>query len=53
MNARERREKIIEFINELEKVDIDFLKSKFNVSEMTIYRDLQRLESQGYLKKII
>ena len=53
MNARERREKIIEFVNELEKVDIGFLKSKFNVSEMTIYRDLQRLESQGYLKKII
>jgi len=30
MNARERREKIIEFVNKLEKVDIDFLKSKFS-----------------------
>ncbi len=51
MNAKERRQKIVELISDLEDITIEFLSEKFTVSEMTIYRDLQVLEDAGYLKK--
>ncbi len=53
MKTKERRHKIIEIINELEKVSIEYLAKEFKVSEMTIYRDLNSLEDEGYLKKTI
>lgn len=51
MKAKERRQKIVDFVSELEDVSIEFLAEKFKVSEMTIYRDLHILEDKGYLKK--
>jgi DeoR family fructose operon transcriptional repressor len=51
MKLKERRQKIVEYVNDFETVSIEFLIGKFNVSDMTIYRDLQILESEGYLKK--
>ncbi|MCL5071899.1 MAG: DeoR/GlpR family DNA-binding transcription regulator, partial [Actinobacteria bacterium] len=53
MKVKERRKNIIELVDDLEKVNIDYLVKKFNVSEMTVYRDLQFLEDKGYLKKTI
>lgn len=52
MNSKERRKEIIEILNGLGDLNINFLKNKFNVSEMTIYRDIQLLEEKGLLKKI-
>ncbi len=51
MKLKERRQKIVEIVNDLENVSIEFLIEKFDVSDMTIYRDLQALENEGYLKK--
>jgi len=51
MKAKERRQKIVDFVSELEDVSIEFLAEKFKVSGMTIYRDLHILEDKGYLKK--
>ncbi|MCL4417149.1 MAG: DeoR/GlpR family DNA-binding transcription regulator [Actinobacteria bacterium] len=53
MKFKERRQEIIELLSNLEEVSIDFLAEKFNVSGMTIHRDLQELEEKGYLKKTI
>lgn len=53
MKTKERRKKILDLINELEKVSVESLAKNFNVSEMTIYRDLNFLEKEGYLKKTI
>lgn len=53
MKLKERRQKIVEYVNDLDTVSIEFLMEKFKVSDMTIYRDLQALEGAGYLKKTI
>lgn len=47
-----RRERIKALIEEKGNVTIDELKKHFNVSEMTIYRDLKILQSEGVLEQI-
>ncbi|MCL4418218.1 MAG: DeoR/GlpR family DNA-binding transcription regulator, partial [Actinobacteria bacterium] len=47
-----RRSKIAELVNEKGIVRIEELAKKFNISEVTIHRDLQYLENQGVLRKL-
>ncbi len=51
MDTGERRGAVVDVVNELEEVTIDFLKKRFNVSKSTIYRDLMILNSEGGLRK--
>lgn len=51
MKIKERRQRIVDLVNDWESLSVIFLAKKFNVSEMTIYRDLNVLESKGFLKK--
>lgn len=51
MNGHDRRHAIIDLINDLEEVSIDYLSSKLGVSTSTIYRDMLLLESEGEIKK--
>lgn len=51
MLQAERRNNIIEILNKDGKVVIDDLAKKFNVSEMTIRRDLQYLEEQQLITR--
>ena len=51
MKTKERRQKIVELVNDLGNLSVGFLAKKFSVSEMTIYRDLIVLESKDLLKK--
>lgn len=53
MNNNERRKAIVELINDLEEVSIDFLSDKLGVSVSTIHRDLIILDNQGEIKKTI
>src|SRR5699024_6745608 len=50
MQPFERRKRILEVLGKNEKIDIDRLATKLNVSSMTIRRDLDHLESE---KKVI
>lgn len=50
--AQERQEKILQLINEKKNIKTSDLISRFNVSNETIRRDLDYLESQGCLKKV-
>ncbi|MGD8753058.1 MAG: DeoR/GlpR family DNA-binding transcription regulator [Anaerolineales bacterium] len=52
MFPAERRRRIERLVNEQGKVTIAKLSEMFNVSEMTILRDLKTLESMGTLRKI-
>src|SRR5574337_871378 len=51
-NQNERQEWITRYILEHGSVLIDDLVERFNVSRMTIHRDLDDLEKQGVLRKI-
>jgi len=51
MKIKERRQRIIDLVNDWESLSVVFLAKKFDVSEMTIYRDLNVLENDGFLKK--
>jgi DeoR family fructose operon transcriptional repressor len=51
MKIKERRQKIVDFVNDWGNLSVGFLAKKFNVSEMTIYRDLNELESEKLLIK--
>lgn len=51
MNNEERRYAIVNLVNDLEEVSIDFLSDKLKVSKSTIYRDLILLDSEGEIKK--
>jgi DeoR/GlpR family transcriptional regulator of sugar metabolism len=53
MNSKERRQQIIELLEIKATVEIEELARRFDVSDMTIYRDLQKLEEEGYLRKTI
>jgi DeoR family fructose operon transcriptional repressor len=53
LSQKERRDKIAEIINIKGFARIEDLKELFGVSEMTIYRDLQKLENDGLLRKTI
>lgn len=51
MFAAQRMQKIREIILEAEAVDIPTLSQKLDVSEVTIRRDLDKLEKEGFIKK--
>ncbi len=52
MLAQERRQIIIDLINKHRVVKVQDLMATFNVSIETVRRDLDFLESQGYLRKV-
>jgi len=51
MNRTERRQVILDYIDEMDEVNTSFLSKKLSVSRPTIHRDLSMLEKEGYLKK--
>ena len=46
-----RKEKILEILKEKKEVSVKELSKFFNVSEMTIYRDIKELEKEGEIKR--
>lgn len=53
MKAFERRDLIIKELYRQKKVHVAELAQKFNVSEETIRRDLDKLDKEGLAKKIM
>lgn len=51
MKGTERRQVILDYIDEMDEVNTSFLSEKLSVSRPTIHRDLSILEKEGYLKK--
>lgn len=49
----DRRKKILEIVNGEKSVTIDTLVDAFPVSRMTISRDLEKLENDGLLKRVL
>lgn len=47
-----RHQRILDLLNEQGIVHIGHLSQEFDVSEMTIHRDLAQLETDGYLRKV-
>ena len=47
-----RHQRILDLLNEQGIVHIGQLSEEFDVSEMTIHRDLAQLETEGYLRKV-
>lgn len=43
-----RLEQIIKLVSEYEKIDVNTLSEKLNVSKVTIRKDLDKLESKVY-----
>lgn len=52
MKREERRQAIMDLLVQLGAVDLDDLAQRFDVSKMTIHRDLDDLENLGLLRKI-
>lgn len=52
MNKYQRHEAIIRWVNEQGTVRVSEIVSRYNVSDMTVRRDLEELDDQGLLKKI-
>jgi DeoR/GlpR family transcriptional regulator of sugar metabolism len=52
MLAEDRRKRILELIDEEGSVAVDELACRFDVSEMTIRRDLRLLQKNGFLKRV-
>lgn len=52
MLATERRNRILELIDEEGSVAVDELAHRFDVSEMTIRRDLRLLQKSGFLRRV-
>jgi len=50
MNIRQSR--ILELLEKSEEITIEEMKNKFNVSEMTIRRDISFLEHMGYVTRV-
>lgn len=48
----DRRKQILELVNGHQSITIDTLVETFPVSRMTISRDLEKLESEGHLKRV-
>jgi DeoR/GlpR family transcriptional regulator of sugar metabolism len=48
----DRRKRILEIVNRKKSVTVDALAGSFPVSRMTVSRDLERLESEGLLKRV-
>lgn len=53
MDVKERRKFISEQIGALREVEFGHLAAHFGVSEMTIRRDIDALESEGILKRVL
>lgn len=53
MNASARRSLILERVSFLGEVDFSSLSKEFDVSEMTIRRDIESLEAQNVVRRII
>jgi DeoR/GlpR family transcriptional regulator of sugar metabolism len=53
MDVKERRKLISEQIGVLREVEFGHLAAQFGVSEMTIRRDIEVLESDGILKRVL
>lgn len=52
MNSQERKSKIVELIHETGRVNISVICSMFDVSEMTVRRDLNELDRQGLVRRV-
>lgn len=52
MLPSDRHQRILTLLEEYGSVHINELSQEFNVSEMTIHRDLANLEAQGQLRKV-
>lgn len=52
MLAAQRNEKIKEIMSEYKKIDVTTLSDRLRVSDVTIRKDLEKLEKEGFLKKI-
>jgi len=50
-NLQKRREVILELLDTYEVLRIEELIKRFNVSEVTIYRDINKLENEGLVLK--
>lgn len=48
----ERRRKIIEFLDAEASISVKELSQRLQVSEMTVWRDIKELESQGFLRRV-
>ena len=48
---KERKNKILELLSEQNKVEVTFLSETLGVSQVTIRKDLDALESQGIIKR--
>jgi DNA-binding Lrp family transcriptional regulator len=46
-----RKEKILEILKEKKEITVKELSNIFNVSEMTIYREIKELEKEGSIKR--
>ncbi len=51
MQPAERQTRILQLINERQSISVTELSAEFGVSEMTIRRDLARLEERGVLRR--
>ena len=52
MLINERRKKIVEIVNAEENISNKELSQRLDVSEMTLWRDLNELESQGMIRRV-
>ena len=50
--SEKRRDEIISMIQEQGKVKVSELSEKYNISEVSIRKDLETLEAQGHLSRI-
>lgn len=52
MLINQRRKKIVEIVNAEENISNKELSNRLNISEMTLWRDLKELESQGMIRRV-
>lgn len=52
VRAAERRKRIVEYVDRLGEVRMEQLRDWFGVSEVTLRRDLEILESQNFLRRV-
>lgn len=52
LNSTERRNQIIDYVNQNGEIKIEQLRDQFNVSEVTLRRDIEILESQNLIRRI-
>ena len=52
LTTDERREQIVALVHELEKVKVTELSKRIDISEVSIRKDLEVLESEGHLSRV-